>query len=89
MINKKWKEEFEKFLHDKNIFDSFFENYKNQYLNFHIDIFDEVIDVYDYFYFAFDWEYTDEGDDFWLNINDEWYDYCNDNNLDEYDILIK
>lgn len=89
MINRKWKEEFEKFLNDKNIYDLFYHNYKDENINFCIDIFDETNYIDDYISNAFDWNFTDEGYNFWSDIDDKWVEYCDYNELEKYDILTK
>jgi hypothetical protein len=89
MINKKWKSEFEKFLNSKNLFELFNSNYSDENISFHIDIYDDSNHAYDYFTNAFDWDFTEEGGDFWDNINEEWYDYIEKEDLLKYDILFK
>lgn len=87
MINKVWKTEFEVFLISVGVIDLFNFNYNNEHINFHIDIFEVSNHVYDYLINAFDWVFTDEGESFWDNINDLWYDYIEKHDLQKYDIV--
>lgn len=89
MINEKWKSEFENFLNSKNLSELFNSHYKNENINFNVDIYDDTTHLYDYFIHAFDWEFTEEGEDFWDNINEEWYDYIELKNLQKYDVFYK
>ncbi len=86
-----YPKKFKKFLIENNIFELFHKNFiRYQKLDFQFgysslppDIqyikerFEEYFTKKDYLYIshAFNWEDTDEGDDFWNTIDDKWLDY--------------
>lgn len=86
MINGIWKREFENFLNEKNLLELFNHNYNNENTIFYFDIYDHTNHVYDYIINAFDWDLTEQGESFWYNINDQWYDYIERNDLIKFDI---
>lgn len=86
MINGIWKREFENFLNEKNLLELFNHNYNNENAIFYFDIYDHTNHVYDYIINAFDWDLTEQGESFWYNINDQWYDYIERNDLIKFDI---
>jgi len=68
---------FEEFLIKKNILNKFIEYfYKNKTFNKKIlvNYIDNCLKI-DYIEYAFDWDRTPEGFDYWDKINDEWMEY--------------
>lgn len=86
MINGIWKREFENFLNEKTLLELFNHNYNNENAIFYFDIYDHTNHAYDYIINAFDWDLTEQGESFWYDINDQWYDHIERNNLIKFDI---
>jgi len=74
-------ENFYNFLVDNKVLDQFiynFDNYKLKEMNY-----SELLhrNKNDYILWAFAWDETPEGHDFWLNLNYKWIDFLHTNNI--------